>query len=94
MDCSLSGSSVRGVSQAGILEWVAISFSGGFTDPGIKPVPPALAGGFFTPEPPGKPLRVAICYEGGRGVMKWPKAIEKIGVCVCSLIVSDQKKEN
>ena len=26
MDCSLPGSSVHGVSQAGILEWVAISF--------------------------------------------------------------------
>ena len=23
--------------------------------PGIKPLPPALAGGFFTTEPPGKP---------------------------------------
>ena len=27
MDCSLSGSSVHGILQAGILEWVAISFS-------------------------------------------------------------------
>ena len=25
-------------------------------NPGIEPVPPALAGGFFTSEPPGKPL--------------------------------------
>ena len=25
-------------------------------DPGIEPVSPALAGGFFTTEPPGKPL--------------------------------------
>ena len=29
MDCSPSGSSVHGISQAGILEWVAISFSRG-----------------------------------------------------------------
>ena len=27
MDCSLPGSSVHGILQAGILEWVAISFS-------------------------------------------------------------------
>ena len=27
-------------------------------NPWIKPVPPALAGGFFTPEPPGKPIMV------------------------------------
>ena len=29
MDCSPPGSSVRRISQAGILEWVAISFSSG-----------------------------------------------------------------
>ena len=29
MDCSLPGSSVRGILQARILEWVAISFSRG-----------------------------------------------------------------
>ena len=27
MDCSLSGSSVRGIFQARVLEWIAISFS-------------------------------------------------------------------
>ena len=27
-----------------------------FPDPGIKPASPALAGGFFTTEPPGKSL--------------------------------------
>ena len=30
MDCSLPGSSVLGILQAGILEWVAISFSKAF----------------------------------------------------------------
>ena len=30
--------------------------SEGLPDPGIKPVSPALAGRFFTPEPPGKPM--------------------------------------
>ena len=29
MDCSLSGSSVRGISQARVQEWIAISFSRG-----------------------------------------------------------------
>ena len=28
MDCSLPGSSVHGISQAGVLEWGAIAFSG------------------------------------------------------------------
>ena len=33
MDCSLPGSSVHGISQARILEWVAISFSSGSSPP-------------------------------------------------------------
>ena len=33
MDCSLPASSVYGISQARILEWVAISFSRGSSQP-------------------------------------------------------------
>ena len=33
MDCSLSGSSIRGILQAKILEWVAISFCRGSSRP-------------------------------------------------------------
>ena len=53
MDCSPPGSSVYGIFQARILEWVAISF---FPNLGIEPASPALAGGFFTTEPLEKPL--------------------------------------
>ena len=38
-----------------ILEWFAISFSRDLPNPGTEPVSLALAGGFFTTEPPGKP---------------------------------------
>ena len=58
MDCSPPGSSVCGISQARILEWVAIPLPGDLPDPGIEPGSPAspeLAGGFFTTEPPRKP---------------------------------------
>ena len=55
MDYSLPGSSAHGISQASILEWVAISSSRSIADPGIEPESPALAGGFFTAEPAGKP---------------------------------------
>ena len=41
VNCSLPGSSVRGILQARILEWVAISFSRDLPDPGIDPVSPA-----------------------------------------------------
>ena len=51
MDCSPPDSSVHGISQARILEWVAIPPPGNLLDPGIEPVSlasPAWAGRFFT----------------------------------------------
>ena len=63
MDRSLPGSSVHGNLQARILEWAAISFSGDLSELGLKPVSltsPALAGGFLTTEPPGKPDMIDI----------------------------------
>ena len=55
MDYSQPGSSVHGISQARILDWVAISFSRGSFDLGIEPASPALAGGLFTTESARKP---------------------------------------
>ena len=54
-DCSLPGSSVRGISKARILEWVVISYSRDCPDRGIEPRSPVLAGGFFTTVPSGNP---------------------------------------
>ena len=42
MDCSPPGSSVYGVLQARILEWVAIPFSSDLPNLGIEPRSPAL----------------------------------------------------
>ena len=53
MDCSLPSSSVHGTFQARILEWVVISISR-VPKTGREPVFPALAGGVFTTESPGK----------------------------------------
>ena len=49
MDCTLLSSSVCGISKARILEWVAISFSGGLPNPKVKPASLALAGGWGAP---------------------------------------------
>ena len=48
MDCSLPGSSVRGILQARILEWVAISFSRGSSQPRNRVCISCIAGEFFT----------------------------------------------
>ena len=57
VDCSPLGFSVRGIFQSRLLEWVPIPSSRGFSCPRepVSPVSPALAGGLFTTEPPGKP---------------------------------------
>ena len=51
LDCSLQGSSVHGIPQAGIPEWVAMPSSRGFLPhPGMEPkrlTSPAPTGGFF-----------------------------------------------
>ena len=57
MESSPPGSSVHGISQARILEWVAFSFSRGSSRPRDRThvsCTPALVGRFFTTEPPGK----------------------------------------
>ena len=54
VDCSLPGSSVHGIFQARILEWVSISYSRGSSLPRDQTQVSCIAGGFFTPEPPGK----------------------------------------
>ena len=60
MDCSPAGSSVHGILQARILTWVPISSSRGYSRPRdlLHPLEesPALAGGFFTTAPRGKPI--------------------------------------
>ena len=57
MDCSPLGSSVHGILQAGILEWVASPAPGDLLDPGIEPGSPALKEDSLPSEPPGKPNR-------------------------------------
>ena len=48
MDCSPPGSSVPGIPQARILEWLPFPPPGDLPDPGIIPAFPALTGGFVT----------------------------------------------
>ena len=54
-DCSPPGSSVHGILQARILEWVAVPFFRRFPDPGIESRSPAFQADSLPSEPPGKP---------------------------------------
>ena len=46
--------------------WSVLPFSppGDLSDPGIEPSSPALRGGFFATEPPGKPSKCHACQNG------------------------------
>ena len=44
MDCNSPGSSVHGISQIRILEWIATPSPGDLPDPGIEPGSPELEG--------------------------------------------------
>ena len=59
-DCSSPGSSVPGISQTRIMEWVTISFSRGHSWPRDRTPVSCIAGGFFTTEPPGKHLVIYV----------------------------------
>ena len=48
MECSPPGSSLHGILQASILEWVATPFSRGFSQPRFWTQVSRIAGGFFT----------------------------------------------
>ena len=59
MDCSPPGSFVRGISQAGMLEWTAISsfrVSSRSRDRTHASCSSSISGGFFIPAPPGNLL--------------------------------------
>ena len=60
-DCSQAGSSVHGILQARILEWVVVPFSRESSQARIEPRSPALQADSLPSEPPGK-LKV---YESG-----------------------------
>ena len=67
MDLSPPGSSVHGISQARIQEWVTISSSRGSFQPRNLTCVACIAKSFFTTEPPGKPFSrapTALAMQG------------------------------
>ena len=77
MDHSPPGSSVHGILQVKILEWVAMPSSQGSSRPRDQTLVFCIAGRFFTAEPPGKPPHT-VCESESRSVMSdslWPHGL-------------------
>ena len=60
VDCIPPASSVHGILQARVLEWVAMPISRDLPNPGIEPGSPALQAESLPAEPPGKPLIASL----------------------------------
>ena len=66
MDCSPPSSFVHGFPGLEYSRGLAFPSPGALADPGIGPTSLALAGGFFTAEPPGKPdtaTTASLCLQ-------------------------------
>ena len=82
VDCSLLGSSVCGIAQARILEWVATPFSRDLPNPALPPCRWILSCHSLPPEPPGKPIitlmisksltRSSICHSDWHSCIQQP----------------------
>ena len=58
MNCSPQGSSVHGIFQARVLEWVGMPSSRASSQPRDQTQVSCIAGRFVTAETPGKPSRI------------------------------------
>ena len=76
MNCSLPGSSVHGIFQAGILEWVAISFSRGSSQPRDQTWVSHIASRFFTTGPPREKLTLE--KETWKDQERYPESSKRI----------------
>ena len=101
MDCSQPGSSVHGIFQARILDRVAIPFSRGSSQPGIKPrfpVTPALQADSLLLSHWGSPNihRAVALFFKEKGIVFYFEGRILIytnsGVCMCSLYLIDHLK--
>ena len=57
-----------GILQGNILEWVAVPFSRGLPNPGIRPRSPALQADSLPAEPQGKPKNTGV---GSLSLLQW-----------------------
>ena len=78
MVCSLPGSSVHGIFQARMLEWVAMPSSRGSSQSRSQTKVSngsCIADRFFTTEPPGKPVYLLLLF------LKNSLVVQQLGLC-------------
>ena len=84
MDCNLPDSSVHGILQVRILEWVAFPSPGDLPDPGIEPRSPALQEDSLPTESPGHSQFFTVIFSVVRApfkihFLKWSNLVKGHG---------------
>ena len=88
MDYSPPGFSVHGISQARILEWIAISSSRGSSKPRDQTRNSCVSGdGFFTTEPPRKSIMTNIDSILKRRDITLPTKVQLVKAMVFSVVM-------
>ena len=83
---------VHGILQARILKWIAVTFSKGSSNSGIKPRSPALQMDFLPVEPQGKPKDTGVvAYPFSRG-SSWPRNWTEV-LCIASRFFNNWTKD-
>ena len=84
--CDPMDDTVHGILQARILEWVAVSFSRGSSQPGIEPRSPSLPVDSLPAEPQGKPTNTGV---GSPSLLQWifPTQKSNQGLLHCGRIL-------
>ena len=99
IDCSPPGSSVHGIPQARILEWLPFPSPGDLPDSGSKSGSPTLQADYLPSEPPEKPMKITVrtlnwsklWTRRSKKDQKTPQTATseelrvKIGYCACPL---------
>ena len=86
MDCSPPGSSVHGISHAGILEWLVISSCRGSSQPRDQTFISCIAGRFFSAEPHCEISLNRLSSVQARSVSPWSLLLNSL-TCHCSELV-------
>ena len=93
MDYSLSGSSVHGIFQARVLEWIAIPFSRGSSWPRNRTRSPALQANALPSEPPGKHSNKVIFFQiihGIKDLTLWTVTHHHVGLLLWEFFFSTE----
>ena len=84
--CDPKDYTVHGILQARILEWIAVAFSRGSSQPKDQTQVSCIAGGSLPSEPPGKPPNKSSSFKIQLQIHTYGMIIAKQGTEQCRMV--------